>query len=363
MPALLLGDAPGGGVGTDRRMFLLKADIAVPDARLAALRAEFPADGPPPAALVAEAVGAAVGVAVRRVEPSVSRGTFRWAVPVELADGRAVLARVNRLRHEALAEGLALEARLAPVVVGGGVRAPAVFALDVDGGVLGAGFGVVERFVGATLASVDGDEAAVGAALRSLGTVLARLHAIVLEGHGALLGAGDPAEPLRGRWERWDDYLHCRLAEHVGACVDAGALSDAEAARVLAVIAGASGSPHRADRLLHGDAGGTNVVLAADGTVGALTDWEDALVGDPLFDVASCAAFHPERRWPALFEGYYGTRALPAPLERPFWSYFLRIALARTVMRRRFAVRDLPGREPAARRLQRALRALQELDT
>jgi len=120
---------------------------------------------------------------------------------------------------------------------------------------------------------------------------------------------------------------------------------------------GGGGGP--ADRLLHGDPGGPNVILRADGTVGGLVDWEDALVGEPLFELASCACFHPERRWASLFEGYLGAPALPAPDRRRFWLYVLRIALARTVVRERFAIADAPGHAPAAERVRRALQALE----
>jgi hypothetical protein len=82
-------------------------------------------------------------------------------------------------------------------------------------------------------------------------------------------------------------------------------------------------------------------------------------VGDPLFDLAGCALFHPERRWPALFGGYFGRPDLPADRHGAFWRYALRLALARTVMRLRFGVADLPGRAPAAARIARALQALE----
>jgi len=38
-----------------------------------------------------------------------------------------------------------------------------------------------------------------------------------------------------------------------------------------------------------------------------------------------------------------------------FWTYFLRVALAKTVVRHNLGLRDRPGRPPASRRIQLAL--------
>ena len=95
------------------------------------------------------------------------------------------------------------------------------------------------------------------------------------------------------------------------------------------------------------------------GRITCLIDWEDAVAGDPLFEVAFWATFHPERRWDAFFAGYRKD-----PLETPedrlrFWLYFLRIALMKTVLRHRLGCTDPPGRTPASQRIQRALRGLE----
>lgn len=339
-----------------RDWFLLKADIAEADDRLRALRTPQASDTPPGPAELSRAIARAVGVGVAGIEPAILRGTFRWVVFAALADGRRVVARINRLGHPALAEGLVLEERLAARLRPLGIPAPAVLAVDLSGAVLPAAFAVAERLEGATLGDLEGDEAAVLAGLRSFGAVLRRLHEVRLPGAGPL-----DVAPLAGRFPSWGDYLRTHADDHLAACARAGALDAAEAARAARLLeelaAGSAAGP--ADRVLHGDPGGPNVFLSADRAVSGLVDWEDALVGEPLFELASCACFHPERRWSSLFEGYGVGPALPAADRRRFWLLVLRIALARTVMRERFAVADLPGRAPAAGRVRRALRALE----
>ena len=110
--------------------------------------------------------------------------------------------------------------------------------------------------------------------------------------------------------------------------------------------------------LCHGDLGRPNVLTRA-GEVAALLDWEDALVGDPLFDLAGWGTFvgHDERR-AVLLAGYAERAPLPADADLRYRLYYLRIMLAKTVHRRRvgWAATD---RIPAAARLAPAIDALE----
>lgn len=338
--------------------FLLKADIDAPDEQLRPLRGAQDAPAPDPR-LVARAVEEAVGLRPAGPEPVAVRGTFHWVIPVDLVDGRRVIARVSRIDHPALRAGLLVETAVAELLEREGIAAPRVLAVDTERRTLSGDLLVMERVEGAALASQEGDEAAMLSGLGALGGLLRRVHDVRLEGAGPLevrRGGG-----LFGRFAQWDSFLTCRLGEHLRACVEAGALSAPESERLgerLATWTTAPGVP--TNRLLHGDPGPSNVIRGADG--GAyLVDWEDAQVGDPLFDLASAAAFHPERRWSALFDGYGWRPSATRDIER-FWLYMARIALARTVMRRRFALPDLPGRTPAADRVRRALTGLEQGD-
>jgi aminoglycoside phosphotransferase (APT) family kinase protein len=213
---------------------------------------------------------------------------------------------------------------------------------------------ILEEARGVPLKALDHDDARIMPMLNALGGVVARLHQIRTQGFG-LLDVRPRTNLLRGTHANWSDYLAVRLPEHVGCCVDLGALTVPEAEAVLklfevfpSVCAPAPPS------LLHGDLGNHNVF--ADGTaITALIDWEDALSGDPVFDVAFWATFHPERRHQAFLDGYQAVLPLPADFGLRFWVYFLRIALAKTVLRHRLGLTDVPGRPPAALRIRKGL--------
>ena len=58
-------------------------------------------------------------------------------------------------------------------------------------------------------------------------------------------------------------------------------------------------------------------------------------------------------------KGYRSEADLPTDFEQRFWLYFLRVALAKTVLRHRLGVKDRPGREPAALRIRQGLTRLE----
>jgi aminoglycoside phosphotransferase (APT) family kinase protein len=341
--------------------FLLKADIDVPDLELRLLRdPSAPAAPPAPDGLVALAVARTIGVAPQGPPSEVLRGTFHWVMPMTLVDGRRVMVRLNRIRHPALREGVVVEERIAVLLARHAVPTAAVLGIDLECRTLPSEMLVTERIEGTSLASAEGNEAAMLAGLRALGALLRSVHEVELEGSGPTEALPDGG--IAGRFEAWDSFLACRLGEHLRSCMEAGALPERDAARVAATFERwTTGGGVPTNRLLHGDPGPSNVLTAPDGTA-QLVDWEDAQVGDPLFELASAAAFHPQRRWGALFEGY-GWRPMGSDDVRRFWLYMLRIALARTVMRARFALTDLPDRSPAADRVRRALTGIEHGET
>lgn len=186
---------------------------------------------------------------------------------------------------------------------------------------------------------------------------------------------------LCGVSDSWKGFLSNKLDEHLAIVSQGGEISGDQVSEIeLYFRKFFSGeTPEFQPVLLHGDPGSHN--FFTDGqVVTRLIDWEDALSGDPLFDLASLATFHPERRIDALIATYCGEdRKSDSKLDNNldsdvvgrvpsrdelyrFWIYFLRISLAKTVHRYRFNYTDRPGRTPAIRRLPLALERLAALE-
>jgi aminoglycoside phosphotransferase (APT) family kinase protein len=201
------------------------------------------------------------------------------------------------------------------------------------------------------------------AILREIGAALRAVHDIAGDAAGLLdlSSRTAPASP-QGVHARWSDFIMLNLDAHVATCRAAGLVDAALADKIAALFR----SMHRAFqdrpmRLLHGDPGTHNIAMdRAGGKMTALLDWEDALVGDPLFDVAMWSTFHPPRRWPGFMAGY-GLETPSDDVQRLIAAYFLRIALSKTVHRFRFGITDRPGRTPGHQRIHRGVEELERL--
>jgi aminoglycoside phosphotransferase (APT) family kinase protein len=298
------------------------------------------------------------------VERAAGQGTFHRLYDVREPGHAARLLRVATLPGERAANLMALEADVMAALRREDFPVPACVFRAVPQGGVPRGVHLVERAEGVSLTTLDADEARMQVALADVARFLKRLHAQWGERFGplrieALRIKRRATRPIFAAvHDRWMDYLRVRLDEHLGACAAAGDITRAEAARIDALF---DRRGLRVDRpaLLHGDPGSHNFLVDGSGIRGVI-DWEDALSGDPIFDLASLCTFHPERRHAGIWAAY-GVQIAPGnPEWKRFWLYFLRIALAKTVHRRRFAYADTPGRPPAARRIQQALERLGE---
>jgi aminoglycoside phosphotransferase (APT) family kinase protein len=246
------------------------------------------------------------------------------------------------------------------------VPRPVVVAADVSREVCPFDFEIVAEAQGRRLSEFDESDE-IHARLRQLGEVVARLHQIRFEGFGfldvrPLDKAGNAAlADTRGTCQHWREYVERNLAAHVKTCRTIGAIDAAEAAEIRArFVEHAAVLDAAAGALLHGDLGNHNVFVDESG-ISALIDWEDCLVGDPVYDIAFWATFHPERRHEHFLAGYRQAGELPADFDLRFWLYFLRVSLAKTVHRHRFGYADRPDRPPPSRRIQLSLERLRTL--
>ncbi|MBR0750595.1 aminoglycoside phosphotransferase family protein [Bradyrhizobium jicamae] len=198
--------------------------------------------------------------------------------------------------------------------------------------------------------------------LRTLGAALHAIHDV--EGHGAgLLDCKGKAEqPPTGVHDDWRAYQALLFEPHLRTCRDAGFVDAAMSDRIVRLFETMQPAlRNRPLRLLHGDLGPHNICVdPVTQKVTAVLDWEDALIGDPLFDVAMVSSFQPARRLPAILEGYGPPR--PTHEQQALIAfYFLRIALAKTVHRLRFGIVDRPDRTPGHHRITRGVDELSRL--
>ena len=112
--------------------------------------------------------------------------------------------------------------------------------------------------------------------------------------------------------------------------------------------------------LLHGDLNSRNLFVDHTGFITHLIDWEDALGGDPIFDLAFWATFHPELDHKHLIQAYYHQVVKPADFDYRFWVYYLRIAVSKAVLLHKEGHKDLTR---AKGRIETALERLKSIKT
>ena len=340
-----------------RRTFYPKTDLPVADTVFQTLRNQ--SDGE--LGLTAEVLRAAAA-AGQTVAPTIRRferqGTFHRLYLLEYADGARRVMRFDVTRDYWGGLALHLEQWAGGAARAVGVPAPGVLVTDTSHGICPFDFQIMDLVGGRSLVEFDENEPEMQRLLAKYGALLARLHGVPARQFGWFdVGPlmSKPATEPCGLFAAWQDYLGLQLEAHLDACCQIGAVGPEKANRIREHFA--SLMPQLSGfqpALLHGDPGTHNAMT--DGReITALLDWEDCLAGDPVYELAFWATFHPERRHAGFLKAYRTVRPLPDDFEVRFLLYLLRVALAKTVHRHRFGYVDRPGRPPAAQRIQNAL--------
>jgi aminoglycoside phosphotransferase (APT) family kinase protein len=134
---------------------------------------------------------------------------------------------------------------------------------------------------GTALGRADGAAQNRRGLLRQAGALLARVHRIKLPGFGRLVLRWSQ---LQGRHERWQDYLFVKAPDLEG-LVNRGILLQEIAKKCAAHLVRTEASNPPTGALLHNDFHGGNI-FASRGTLTEVIDWDDAISGDPMFDLA-----------------------------------------------------------------------------
>ncbi len=324
--------------------FYPKSDLPFPDAVLRGEEA-----GALDTAELTRACSKALGETVC-LAPLAERGTLHRLWRVRRANGPDLILRANALPAWLRDYSLLIDAYAGEWLHCHGIPVMKPRALDLSRAGCATDWLLLEEARGISLRAFDSSDEQMLPLLRDLGRVLAQVHQVeVNDGYGLLdVQALDNGEnDLAGSHTTWDDYLHTRLDSHLETCMTLAAITKSEARRIHQLFDDCRGIYPEWPRLLHGDPGSHNV-FAANGRITALIDWEDALAGDPVYDIAFWATFHPERRHDAFLAGYCEVAELPDDFERRFLLYYVRVSLAKTVLRHRLGLKDRPGREPAA---------------
>lgn len=163
---------------------------------------------------------------------------------------------------------------------------------------------------------------------QSLAKYLLNLHAKKYSGAGLLISA----QPPKGALSRWNEYLSIDLKSHLDYLVSFDLISK-EMAQSITDSINAFEQTHFPEEasLLHGDLNDHNI-FQRDGVVTDIIDWEDAMIGDPVFELASWATFHRPEEHDILIDEYYKFSLRPGDFYFRFWTYYLRVSVCKMVI-------------------------------
>ncbi|MEM4367951.1 MAG: phosphotransferase [Candidatus Anstonellales archaeon] len=160
-----------------------------------------------------------------------------------------------------------------------------------------------------------------------------------------------------GCYERWSTYIFTNLDKHIRICERIGAIDYHEAEKILRKFDYKEVFDIEKGSLLHGDLGNHNAFIEKNKVT--LIDWEDAIIGDPLYDIAYWGSFTPNedlKIFSSFIKGYTSVKSLPHDWKIKYWLYYLRIALAKTIHRYLFDYTELKEYK-----IKRALKELDEI--
>jgi aminoglycoside phosphotransferase (APT) family kinase protein len=345
-----------------RRIFYLKTDLDVPDARLRSLRPEVEHQLQ---TRLPEIFALLSRLGIDGIAQPMTTGTFRLIYRIMPREGPSVILRTPVSGLFERDRGLAIDGRVRKWLKPAHREYLVPDTIDVRFANDGAPFdyaiqaeapGRVLRDLGDQILDERPE------ILTNIGRVLRAIHGINAIGAGLLDLEDSSDEAPNGLHPAWLDYLVLNLDKHISFCRGLGLIDDRMARKIESLFETMTPALEgRPSRLLHGDPGIHNICVDEENEITTcVLDWEDAMAGDPLFDVAMFSTFHPSRRMQSFFEGY-GMMEPTDVEQRLLALYFLRIALAKSVHRARFGIADRPDRAPAHERIFRGVADLERL--
>ncbi len=188
-------------------------------------------------------------------------------------------------------------------------------------------------------------------AVRSLALKLTELHAKTkgsLKGYGWISDCGvrSTEKGIQGYSKTWEEYLSLNLDKHISFCANVDSITKGEADRIRKIFETHCRNFSFKSCLLHGDLNPKNILYGEKGF--EIIDWEDALIGDPLYDIASRATFDWEQynRFGVSLSllDYYAGKDRAKEIDLRFWLYYLRISLMKSVLLRKKGDTDYTDR-------------------
>lgn len=163
-----------------------------------------------------------------------------------------------------------------------------------------------------------------------------------------------------GKYNFWRTYILKNLDNHLSFCLKTKIINQEIKEKILWLFKFYGKFLENINPvLLHGDLTNRNIFVKKNKII-CIIDWEDCLSGDPIFDIAyyGTGSFHHKEWFTAFIQGYTKINSLPRDFFIRYWLYFLRISLAKAVVRYRFRTINSPFLPLVGERIEKSLKKL-----
>ena len=361
LPILRYDSALDDFIQLRQRTFYPKTDLELPLAELNAIREERDREAPALAGALLQSLRFE-GRRPTSIQP-LSSGTFHLLFRADFGPNTIAYVRTGYTFRQRPAFEFVIELSISELLPSTKVPGAEVLCNDLTRVEFPLDYQLIREAPGHPLNKIENPDTQFipDAILEDWGRTLARVHQINATGAGLL----NPRALEHGRCEgvlsSWNDYLLLNLDKHLDLCVAAGAVPSKVLPSISKTIF--DSIPRLGNvpiRLLQGDPGHHNIFAAGE-KISAIIDWEDALAGDPIFDVAYWGTFVRDYMREPFLRGYREISPLSPDFEFRYWLYYLRVAISKTAHRHLFAYKDRPGRPPPSERISKALSYLTTL--
>ncbi|MDO8269880.1 MAG: aminoglycoside phosphotransferase family protein [Candidatus Levybacteria bacterium] len=218
-----------------------------------------------------------------------------------------------------------------------------MYHVDISRKIVPYDFEIIEVLPGHTLYEPTKNKTLQLSTLEKAGEKLFTLHEIKGKGFGYIdVKSFIQTKKIIGIKKGWDEHIFTNFEKHLQYCLENKLISEGQAKKLEKVFAGKKGflKHMKYSSLLHGDVSHPNMYLSGKNLL--YIDFDDALMGDPYYDVAFYATgtFGNEEWLTAFLKGYTKLEKLSKDFEERFWLYYLRTSLVKTLVRHKFGKKN-----------------------
>ena len=269
------------------------------------------------------------GITPAEVTPTLHRGLhYTFAIA---AGGQNLFLKIAN--PEADDGYIAVEARALQIARDHGVLAPKVLSVNAARSEFPLSFLLMERVPGSNLADLQREgRLDTAVVFRKIGSNLARLHSITLDGFG-FLQRQDSKDTLAGLNHSYQEYYYNRLPEQLHYLQQNDWVDSETLGRVLRAVHQNEGRLHLTrGSLINQDFGLWNCI-GTSSQLNGIVDWDSVISGDPLTDFAAAFCSYDQQALNQIRAGYLEESRLPDAFAVRLGLHVIRDIVPRTIVR------------------------------